>query len=104
MIRLLGALLGSAGNSLYGLELAKASGLSSGTIYPALARLERIGWVSSAWEEIDPSVEGRPRRRLYTMTGHGSHAARAALEELATELDGLRLRGDWSPRPGVQPA
>lgn len=50
-----------------------------GTLYKALARLERSGLLQSRWE--DPSTaaeEQRPRRRLYTVTAEGARAAAAA--------------------------
>ncbi|MFC3833417.1 PadR family transcriptional regulator [Deinococcus rufus] len=55
----------------YGLELMKRAGLHSGTLYPALIRLETHGLVTSSWEDIDPVAAGRPRRRLYRLTGDG---------------------------------
>jgi DNA-binding PadR family transcriptional regulator len=63
----------------YGLELAKAAGIPTGTIYPILRRLEDGGWVESSWENIDPHQEGRPRKRLYRLTGFGVHEARRHL-------------------------
>lgn len=56
----------------------------SGTLYPILARLERLGWLSSHWEDIDPSEAGRPRRRFYTLTDAG----RAEAENVMAELRG----------------
>jgi len=45
-----------------------------GTLYKALGRLEDYGLVTSRWE--DPgTAEGRPRRRLYELTGQGRHVA-----------------------------
>jgi PadR family transcriptional regulator PadR len=70
----------------YGLELAKAAGLPSGTIYPMLRRLEQSGWVTSTWEEIDPSEAGRPRKRLYRLTGHGAREAHRHLTAARTSL------------------
>lgn len=58
-------------NDHYGLELMKQAGLHSGTLYPALIRLETHGLVVSSWEDVDPKVIGRPRRRLYRLTGEG---------------------------------
>src|SRR4051812_37992350 len=52
---------------LYGLEICDATGLPSGTVHPILARLEVAGILESQWEEIDPAVEGRPRRRYYSL-------------------------------------
>jgi PadR family transcriptional regulator, regulatory protein PadR len=48
-----------------------------GTVYKALSRLEEFGLLSSRWEDA-AAVEGRPRRRLYTLTGAGAHAAQLA--------------------------
>ena len=48
---------------------------SQGTLYKALARLERAGLVSSEWEDADAAAaEGRPRRRLYQVTDLGERA------------------------------
>jgi PadR family transcriptional regulator PadR len=76
----LGALLDDPAAPWYGLELAEHAGRPTGTIYPLLARLERMGWLESAWERGDPSVLGRPKRRLYRLTGVGQQAAAAALD------------------------
>jgi PadR family transcriptional regulator PadR len=65
-----------------GAEISKAARVGSGTLYPLLARFENAGWLESEWEEIDPSVVGRPRRRLYKVTGHGQMKAREALSEV----------------------
>jgi len=63
----------------YGLEIGAATGLPSGTIHPILGRLESLGWVRSDWEDIDPKVSGRPRRRYYRLSDEGIAAARQAL-------------------------
>ena len=70
----------------YGLELAKASGLPTGSIYPILARLEAAGWITSDWEMIDERAEGRPRRRYYRLTGYGVRASREALERTRARM------------------
>jgi PadR family transcriptional regulator, regulatory protein PadR len=69
----------------YGLELAHATGLAAGTIYPVLARLERYGWVTSEWEEIDPRAAGRRPRRYYQLTGDGHLAADTHLAKFRKE-------------------
>jgi PadR family transcriptional regulator PadR len=79
----------------YGLELSKESGLPSGTIYPMLRRLERDGWVESRWEEADPSEEGRPRKRLYLLTGLGAQEARRHLARAQSML------AQVTPSPGA---
>jgi DNA-binding PadR family transcriptional regulator len=49
-----------------------------GTLYKALGRLEVAGLLDSDWEDPDVAAEeGRPRRRLYTVTGAGQVALAA---------------------------
>ncbi len=67
---------------LCGREIADATNLASGTMYPILVRLEASAWVSSRWEEGDPAVLGRPRRRFYKITEDGRRKSRLALQEL----------------------
>ena len=87
--------------SFYGLALANASGFPSGTIYPILARLEAAGWVVSFWEQEDPALLERPRRRMYQLTGSGAHAARAALTSAQQALGMPALDFPQSPNPQV---
>jgi PadR family transcriptional regulator PadR len=64
----------------YGLELCEATALPSGTIYPIVARLKELGWLTSEWEDADRHIaEGRPRRRYYQLTANGAEMARHAL-------------------------
>jgi DNA-binding PadR family transcriptional regulator len=81
----------------HGFDLAEQAGLKSGTLYPLLARFERAGWLSSRWEDIDPHIAGRPRRRLYALTAHGADAAR---HELRTHLRAVSIpRSEPLPTP-----
>lgn len=49
-----------------------------GTLYKALGRLESAGLLSSEWEDPDLATdEGRPRRRLYELTGAAEPALAA---------------------------
>jgi PadR family transcriptional regulator, regulatory protein PadR len=80
----------------YGLEIAKAAGLASGSLYPTLARLEREGWVSSDWEQVSQREAGRPRRRYYRLTADGAVWAR---QELAATLARLSPGGVPNARP-----
>jgi PadR family transcriptional regulator, regulatory protein PadR len=50
---------------------------SHGTLYKALGRLEEFGLLASRWEDAE-GVEGRPRRRLYELTGQGVRVAEQA--------------------------
>ena len=45
-----------------------------GTLYKALGRLEEFGLLASHWEDA-AAAEGRPRRRLYELTGEGARVA-----------------------------
>ena len=59
----------------YGFDIIDQTQLPSGTVYPALGRLERDGLVKSAWEnEQDAHAEGRPARRYYKLTAPGVKA------------------------------
>jgi len=71
--------------------------LPTGTIYPALHRLERAGLVTASWS----SNEGR-RRRTYSLTAPGRKelaAQRANWREFSTAVSAV-LNGDGSwPAP-----
>ena len=64
-IEVLQVLLSSHG-PVWGLRIAKETGRPTGTVYPILARLEALGWVTGEWEDA-PERSG-PRRRLYRIT------------------------------------
>jgi DNA-binding PadR family transcriptional regulator len=56
----------------FGFDMMEATGLPSGTIYPALRRLEALALVTSDWEKDKHArSEGRPRRRYYELTASG---------------------------------
>jgi len=59
----------------YGFDIMEETGLTSGTIYPALERLERLSFVHSEWEDGRVAQrERRPARRYYTITDSGKEA------------------------------
>ncbi|MFF3867690.1 PadR family transcriptional regulator [Micromonospora sp. NPDC020750] len=89
-------LLERPNQELYGLEICAAAGLASGTLHPILARLERIGWLQSRWEDRDPHEAGRPRRRYYSLTPHGAEKARDALARASATVNRLTAL-----RPGL---
>jgi PadR family transcriptional regulator len=91
------ALLADPTSPRYGLEVAKQTRLPTGTIYPILARLEAAGWVASDWEAVEPAREGRPRRRLYQLTGAGATQARAALSDMRDRLAPTRIVPGGTP-------
>ena len=85
----------------YGFDLADQTKLKSGTMYPLLARLEKAGWLTSRTEDVDPHLVGRPRRRLYALTGEGELAAR---QELTSQLEIVSRPFLRAPVPREQPA
>ena len=59
----------------YGFDIMDVTGLPSGTVYPALSRLERDGLLKFSWE--DPEIahqEKRPPRKYYGVTKAGGDA------------------------------
>ena len=59
----------------YGFDVMEVTGLPSGTVYPALRRLERDQLIASRWEEL-PASRQRPARRYYKLTSAGAAALR----------------------------
>jgi DNA-binding PadR family transcriptional regulator len=84
------ALLVKPAEELYGLQICSMAELPSGTIHPILARLESAGWLESRWETVDPSEQGRPRRRYYRLSPDGSERARLALAAASAKRSMLR--------------
>lgn len=58
----------------HGADIADGLGIGSGTLYPALWRLEKCGRLASEWEGNGPLVPGQPRRRMYCITVAGNGA------------------------------
>ena len=56
----------------HGFDIMDATGLPSGSVYPALRRLEARGLVTSSWEkDLQARKASRPRRRNYQVTALG---------------------------------
>ena len=72
----------------YGLEIAKATGLKSGSLYPLLKRCEERNMLESQW--LEPSEEGRPPRHAYRITPMG---------HIALEVGRSRAAAQTAPRP-----
>lgn len=71
----------------YGFDIMDATGLPGGTVYPALAKLERDGLVDSRWEDAETArAEKRPPRRYYVVTENGMQRLRESLAWLAGDL------------------
>jgi DNA-binding PadR family transcriptional regulator len=74
----------------WGLRLCEDTGHGTGTIYPALDRLMKAGWIEDRWEE--PAPADRPRRRYYFITSAG----RAAYQEAVAARAARRIA--WATR------
>jgi PadR family transcriptional regulator, regulatory protein PadR len=62
---------------VYGFSIMEMTGLPSGTVYPAMRRLERDALIRSQWERQSiADAEQRPPRKYYRLTAPG----RATLE------------------------
>ena len=64
----------------YGFDIMDVTGLPSGTVYPALRRLEKSGVIESRWEdEAAAHKDQRPPRKYYKLTGAGKAALSEAI-------------------------
>jgi DNA-binding PadR family transcriptional regulator len=90
----------------YGFDLIEQTGLTSGTVYPALERLERSDLARSRWEDARVAHrEKRPPRRYFEITTAGKRALAEALERYRA-LAPITIDGVAYPRraAGVDPA
>ncbi len=61
-----------ASGCVYGFSIMEMTGLPSGTVYPAMRRLERDQLISSRWERQSiADAEQRPARKYYKLTSLG---------------------------------
>jgi PadR family transcriptional regulator PadR len=66
---------------MYGLKVIRMTGLPSGTVYPALRRLERDGLVQSHGEQQAlADAEQRPLRKYYKLTRIGKQRLQIGIE------------------------
>ena len=57
---------------VYGFSIMEMTGLPSGTVYPAMRRLERDALIRSQWERQSiADAEQRPARKYYKLTAAG---------------------------------
>ena len=78
-IKVLEAVAGGIG---YGFDIMDQTGLASGSVYPALSKLEKSRLVHSRWESaIVARREKRPPRRYYEITAPGHEALADALAQ-----------------------
>jgi DNA-binding PadR family transcriptional regulator len=77
----------------YGFDIMDATGLPSGTVYPALRRMEDAGLVVSQWESaVNAQKEQRPARKYYELSKSGQRAlAEAASRYRLTARETTRV-------------
>lgn len=64
---------------VYGFSIMEMTGLPSGTVYPAMRRLERDDLIRSQWEKQSiADAEQRPPRKYYRLTAAGKAALEAS--------------------------
>jgi len=69
-----------ADGNRFGFEIMDATGLTSGTVYPTLDKLESLGFLVSHWEDAKTARrDKRPPRRYFDLTDAGATALAAAL-------------------------
>jgi PadR family transcriptional regulator len=79
----------------YGFDIMDVTGLPSGTVYPALRRLERDQLIQSKWES-ETLVKDRPPRKNYRVTHLGKDALAGAVKRyplLERLAPGAKARG-----------
>lgn len=65
----------------YGFDIMEVTGLPSGTVYPALRRLEAAGLIASKWEkEKEAFADQRPARKYYRLTFAGDQVLGRAVK------------------------
>ena len=82
----------------YGFDVMAVTGLPSGTVYPALRRMEEAGFIVSRWErQALAQAEQRPARKYYEIK-------KAGAEALAEARSRFRLLEQLAPPPNLKPA
>jgi DNA-binding PadR family transcriptional regulator len=71
---------------VWGFRICEETGYGTGTVYPALDRLLKAGWIEDRWE--DPPPPDRPRRRYYILTSVG----RASYHEAVADRSARRRK------------
>ena len=95
-LRVLRALVDTAGKPCYGYDLMQASHLKSGTLYPILDRLLAEGMLLRSTETSAPP-SGGPARQYYVITAEGLALARQHLAEASAAI-APRTQA-WVPGP-----
>ena len=86
----------------YGFDIMDVTGLPSGTVYPALRRLEEAGYVKSKWEKhAIAQQELRPPRKYYELTKVGKEILVEAIQRYRL-LEQTRIQPANEPKPATE--
>lgn len=85
----------------FGFDIVDATGLTAGSVYPALDRLEDLGFLRSSWEAAALATAGkRPARRYFALTADGARSLAEALRKHRTfQPVSLEMFGIRGPQP-----
>jgi PadR family transcriptional regulator, regulatory protein PadR len=86
-----------ADGNRFGFDIIDATGLTSGSVYPTLDKLESLGYLTSHWEDVRAARrDKRPPRRYFDLTAQGATALAAGLARFKNlkpvSLAGFRTR------------
>ena len=82
---------------VYGFSIMEMTGLPSGTIYPAMRRMEEDQLIRSRWERQSiADREQRPPRKYYQLTSIGKAALEASLKRYPL-IERLVLNAEAKP-------
>lgn len=88
-----------ANGYLYGFDIIDVTGLPGGTVYPALRRLEDLGYLISKWEKhAIAQEESRPPRKYYELTRAGQDVLAEAIKRYRL-LEQSDLSQERAPKP-----
>lgn len=88
----------------FGFEIMDATGLTSGTVYPTLDRLEDARLLRSSWEDARVAHrEGRPPRRYFALTPAGVEALAEAMQRFKSLRPVTAVAGVPGPDPAASP-
>ena len=76
--------------------------VTQGSLYPALQRMKRRGWIKSAWR----TTENNRQARYYELTPAGRRqldAERATWDRASSAINWI-LDAKWAPAPAPEPA
>jgi PadR family transcriptional regulator, regulatory protein PadR len=93
-IKVLNVLMADPDKEVYGYDLARKTGLETGTLYVIFSRLEERGYLKGEWKGVDreDTSEIKRPKRMYQLTKEGQVYARKALQQFVEkELENKKL-------------